>query len=79
MPINMLLTLLASLANSWPIVPISNDLQRKSSPSDVASTNAFMKVCHNAGTLIPIYTGDNNMSVIDENKKIHKDDQGCYT
>ena len=65
MLISMLLTLLASLfipyavlPHSWPIVPGSNDLQEESSPSDVASTKAFMELCHDTGTLILTYTDD---------------------
>ena len=70
MPINMLLTLFASLCiphavlpHSWSIVPSSNDLQGESSPFDVASTNVFMELFQDTGALIPTHTSGDRMSV----------------
>ena len=70
MPTSMLLTLLASLfiphavlPHSWPIIPSSNGLKGESSPCNMASTNAFMELCYDTGTLIPTDTGEDRMSV----------------
>jgi len=70
MPVSMRLTLLASLCiphavlpHSRPIVPCANDLQGERSPSNMASTNAFMEICHDTDTLISTYTGEDGMSV----------------
>ena len=63
-PISMLLTLLASLCihaillHSRPIIPSSNDLQRESFSSDMASTNAFVKLLHDTGILISTYASE---------------------
>jgi len=70
MPISMLMTLLASLRiphavlpHCWPIVSSSDDLQRESSHFDVASTNAFIELCHDTSTLVPTYAGEDRMSI----------------
>ena len=80
MPIRVFLTLLAPLCiphavlpHGRPVVPNSNDLQRESSPPDVAPTNSFMKLCHDTGTLIPTYTGEDRMGVaMSEQLSIHQ-------
>jgi len=85
MPISMLLTLLTSLripravlSHSWSIVTSSNDLQRKSSPSNVASTNSFMELCHDTSALVPAYAGEDRMSVgMAEHLSVNQDVSSC--
>jgi len=68
----------AVLPLSWPIVPSENDLQGESSPSDVASTNAFMELCHDMGTLILTYTSEDRMSVaMTEQLSVHQSIPSC--
>jgi len=70
MPVSMLLTLLASMCilhavfpHSRPIVPCADNLKGERSPSNVASTNAIIELCHDTGTLISTYIGEDGMSV----------------
>ena len=70
MPINMLLTLLTTLCilhaillHDWPIIPSSDDRQRESSSSNVATTNALMELDQYAGTLISIYACEDWMGI----------------
>jgi len=48
----------AILLHSRPIIPSSDDLQQKSSSSDMASTNTFVKLLHDTGALISTYASD---------------------
>jgi len=53
----------AILLHSRPIIPISDDLQRESSSSDITPANAFMEILHDAGTLIPTHTSEHWMGI----------------
>jgi len=62
MPINMLLTLFASfcmshtiLLHGWAIIP--------SSSSHMTPTNAFVKLYHDACTLIPTYDSEDRVGI----------------
>jgi len=85
MPISMFLTLFTSLCishrvlrHSWPIIPSLNDLQGESSSSHMASKDAFMELCHDAGKLIPTYTGEDGMGVtMTKQLSIHKGIPSC--
>ena len=46
-----------------PIVPCSDDFQRESSSTNVATTNILVKLGHYSGALVSTYTGEEWVSI----------------
>ena len=70
MPINMLLTLIATLCvlhaifpHGRPIIPRPNSIQGESSSLNMTPTDAFMELCHDAHTLIPTHECEDSVCV----------------